>query len=89
MSDLLTSNPNLDKNGKLDIGQEIMIPGGSSIALPTAVNPLPTTNQIIPAVTGSTYRVQKGDSLSRIARRQGVSLGALMEVNGLRDYVII
>ena len=89
LSDLLTSNPNLDKNGKLDIGQEIMIPGGSSIAPPTAVNPLPTTNQIIPAVTGSTYRVQKGDSLSRIARRQGVSLGALMELNGLNKSSII
>ena len=76
LSALLSSNPNLDKNGKLDIGQEIMIPGGSSIAPPTVVNPLPTTNQTIPAASGSTYTVQKGDSLSRIARRQGVSLGA-------------
>ena len=89
LSALLSSNPNLDKNGKLDIGQEIMIPGGSSIAPPTVVNPLPTTNQTIPAASGSTYTVQKGDSLSRIARRQGVSLGALIELNGLNKSSII
>lgn len=89
LSALLSSNPNLDKNGKLDIGQEIMIPGGSSVSPTTTLSPIPTASQTVPTASGSTYTVQKGDSLSRIARRQGVSLGALMEVNGLSKSSII
>ena len=89
LSTLLSSNPNLDKNGKLDIGQEIMISGGSSVAPQTVLSRLPKVNVTSFSSSGSTYQVQKGDSLSRIARKQGVSLAALMDVNGLSKSSII
>jgi murein DD-endopeptidase MepM/ murein hydrolase activator NlpD len=37
------------------------------------------------AATGETIEVQPGDTLHSIARRHGVSIGALIEVNGLGD----
>ncbi len=89
LSSLLSSNPSLDKNGKLDIGQEIMIPGGTAGATQATISPLADANVPVATSSGSTYTVQKGDSLSRIARMQGVSLGALMEVNGLNKSSII
>ena len=89
LSSLLSSNPNLNKNGKLDIGQEIMITGGSSAAPSSITRALPVVNAPVATSSGSTYTVQKGDSLSRIARRQGVSLGGLMAVNGLNKSSII
>ncbi len=36
-----------------------------------------------PTTSGGTYVVQRGDTLGRIAQRQGVSLSSLMSVNGL------
>jgi len=89
LSTLLSSNPNLDKNGKLDIGQEIMISGGSSVAPESVTSGIREVNVTSSALSGSTYQVQKGDSLSRIARKQGVSLAALMDVNGLNKSSII
>src|SRR5262245_58037069 len=36
-------------------------------------------------VAGGTYKVQDGDTLSRISRKTGVSVAALKEANGLKD----
>jgi len=41
------------------------------------------------AASGSRYTIQKGDSLSAIARSQGVPLGTLMQVNGLSINSVI
>ena len=38
---------------------------------------------------GSSYTVVSGDSLSRIARKNGVSLQALMTINGMNSNSII
>ncbi|MEM9161413.1 MAG: LysM peptidoglycan-binding domain-containing protein, partial [Verrucomicrobiota bacterium] len=38
---------------------------------------------------GKTYRIQKGDTLSSIAKRNGVSVGDLKRANGLRSDTII
>lgn len=84
LSSLLGSNPNLDKNGKLSIGQEIMVPeeGGPG-------TPLVDADPGVGTSSGATYIVQKGDSLSRIARNQRVSLNDLMQANGLTKFSII
>ena len=84
LSSLLGSNPNLDKNGKLSIGQEIMVPEEVQSG-----TPLVDADARIEPSSGATYIVQKGDSLSRIARTQKVSLNDLMEVNGLTKFSII
>jgi murein DD-endopeptidase MepM/ murein hydrolase activator NlpD len=41
-----------------------------------------------PAGTAGTYKVQEGDTLSRISRNTGVSVTALKEANGLSDGLI-
>ena len=85
LSLLLGSNPNLSKSSKLSIGQEIMIPSGSSTAAPNQnLFPQPDSGN-----SSSTYLVVAGDSLSRIARNNNVSLSALMQINGMNSSSII
>ena len=90
LSALLGSNPSLNKDGKLSIGQEIMIPEDSIPSTPATSTDLSIdASSTFSSDSGSTYIVQKGDSLSRISRRQGVSLNDLMAVNGLSKSSII
>jgi len=88
LADLLQANPNLDKSGRLSIGQEIMIPGGQldaiSIGNIPQPEPTPTTT-----VGGSFYTVLKGDTLSGIARKHGVRLSELLKFNGMSMSSII
>ena len=88
LSSLLASNPNLSKSSKLSIGQEIMIPadGASSTPAPAAIVPQST---VTTEGAAGTYIVKSGDSLSRIARNNQVSLSSLMEVNGMNNRSII
>ena len=82
---LLTGNPSLDKNSRLAIGQEIILPaGGSSVIPPDLVD-----SSVAVPTDGSTYVVRGGDTLSRIAATQGVTLGSLMQANGLTKSSII
>jgi LysM repeat protein len=69
------TNPNL-----ILVGQRLVIPGvdsgsGSGSGAGTG--------------TGGTYVVQRGDTLSRIAARFGVSLSALMSANGITNPNLI
>ena len=41
-----------------------------------------------PAGAAGTYKVQEGDTLSRIARNTGVGVTAIKEANGLSDGLI-
>jgi len=79
----LSANPNLSKDSRLSIGQEIMIPSAG-----TGVK---ATQEIIPPAVegGVTYIVRPGDSLSKIARSQGVSLALLMQANRMNASSII
>ena len=67
-----------------------MIPDGSgstsSAIIKTTPEPLGSSSGL---TSGSTYVVKAGDSLSRIARTQGVSLNGLMSLNGLSSTSII
>lgn len=58
------------------VGQELVIPGGSTSSSP-------------PADAGGTYVVRWGDTLSGIALRAGVSLWALLQANGLTSSQLI
>ena len=86
LNSLLGSNPKLSKSSKLSIGQEIMIPS-AGVAVPSPVTPISQVSE-----TGSSsgsYVVKSGDSLSRIARNNQVSLSSLMELNGMNSQSII
>jgi peptidoglycan endopeptidase LytE len=68
----------------LKIGQEIMISEGSGVSVPSVISaPVQT-----PAGS-STYTVRGGDSLSRIAKNNSVSLNDLMNANGMNKNSII
>ena len=87
LADLLNANPNLDKNSRLSIGQEVMIPAGGQGAGP-APQALPDP-VAAPSGSGATYQVQKGDTLSGIARKHGVPLSVLLKENNLALSTII
>ncbi|HLA24788.1 MAG TPA: LysM peptidoglycan-binding domain-containing protein [bacterium] len=75
-------------NGLLDptrirAGQILTIPGVERAGSRRAAVP---TRAAVPEHTAAQeYTVQRGDTLSSIARRHGTSVAALMEVNGLRS----
>ncbi|MDG0965250.1 MAG: LysM peptidoglycan-binding domain-containing protein [Opitutales bacterium] len=84
LQSILTSNPNLSKNSRLKIGQEIMISEGSGTSNPPVVStPVQTP------VGSSTYTVRGGDNLSRIAKNNSVSLNDLMNANAMDKNSII
>ena len=77
-------NPNL-----IFIGQSLTIPDGSTTPQP---QPTPTAGATQPPpIQGSTYTVQGGDTLSRIALRFGVSLAELQQANNIANanYIYI
>ncbi len=82
---LLKANQGLDKNSRLAIGQEILLPvdGGSGAEAPVEV--------VVPQTDGQvgSYVVKSGDSLTKIAQVNGVSLSSLLQANGLSKSSII
>lgn len=87
LSTLLGSNPTLSKSSKLSIGQEIMIPMQSSTFQPNSVSVTQVSEET--RNSSGTYIVKAGDSLSRIALNNQVSLTALMQINGMNSSSII
>ena len=84
LAKLLEANPNLNQSGRLSIGQEIMIPGmGTSNSGFSETVTSQGSNIIEPALAGNYYTIKKGDTLSRIARSQGVRLSELLKANNM------
>jgi LysM repeat protein len=77
MTALITANGITNPNF-IYVGQRLVIPGASGA--PAA----PTT-----PVAGTTYVVQSGDSLSKIARKFGVSLSALAAANSITNLNLV
>jgi LysM repeat protein len=69
-------NPNL-----IYVGQVLVIPTGGGTVPPPPAPP--------PPGTGSTYVVQRGDTLSRIAARFGVTVTALAQANNIANPNVI
>jgi LysM repeat protein len=85
LSSLMAAN-NLTSTSKLKVGQTLTIPVSSSstTASPSSVTPAASE----PAATtaeagGGTYVVKSGDSLSKIAHKNGTTLSALKAANHL------
>jgi LysM repeat protein len=64
---------------RIYVGQRLMIPGQA------ATSPAPAQ----PAPSGQTYTVRRGDTLSGIALRHGVSMWSLAQLNGIRNPSLI
>ena len=61
------------------VGQRLVIPGRATTSPPPAQ----------PAPSGQTYTVRRGDTLSAIALRYGVSMWSLAQVNSIRNSSFI
>lgn len=84
--EILAANPGL-KPPSIRVGQKINIPRSSGASAPQGqVSPARSPS---PAqASGSVYTIKSGDSLSRIASRQGVTVSELMAANNLSNDVI-
>ncbi|MBC8206884.1 MAG: LysM peptidoglycan-binding domain-containing protein [Kiritimatiellales bacterium] len=84
---------NLSNPNKLYVGQEIKIPGSLSASAPITRSSSPSTGSIStdgsPIKQGSSYVIQKGDTLSGIAKRAGLSVQEIQAANALDSHVII
>lgn len=82
------SNPN-----KLKVGQEIRIPDSFGAAAPSAPvkRAAPVSSRPVPSSIkqGSSYTIQKGDSLSTIAKRSGLTISEIKVANGLTSDSIV
>lgn len=71
--------------------EAVAVPAPSATPAPTAATPEPVetvevpTAKPAPVAATTTYTVQRGDSLSRIAKKCGVSVKDLMAANGMKD----
>lgn len=92
---LVTANGMKSANVPLHINRQLRIPTPSATTPQTKPAPKPqpaapapapkpaTKPAASPAATGTTYKVQSGDTLYRISRQYGVSPKALMQANGI------
>ncbi len=86
-----SANPGLRPQA-LRIGQRLIIPMSGRIVPQSAwTSPPEATYRRTAGATasGSTHRVQRGESASQIARRYGVSTTALLRANGLTTQSVI
>lgn len=84
--ELIAANPGIKANA-IRVGQVLQVPRSSD----TSSAPSKETSSPAPTVTpgsGTVYTVKAGDSLSRIASRQGVTVAELRAANGLSSDMI-
>jgi LysM repeat protein len=77
------ANPNL-----IFVGQVLKIPSGTGTQ-PTPVPGQPTTAPVTPVPATGSYTVQRGDTLSTIARKFGTTVAAIVQANGIVNANLI
>ena len=83
---------NLTNPNRLKVGQEIRIPGAAGVHAPVkrtsapAVSSRPVSSSI---KQGSSYVIQRGDSLSSIAKRSGLTVSEIKQANSLTSDAIV
>jgi len=92
--DLMKANKITDPS-KLQTGKKLIIPSSAFSDIPDTTGtsvPLPNTNsvqQVSSATDVTDYRVVKGDTLYSIARTNGITLQALMDLNKFSSSHVI
>lgn len=84
LADLAAAN-GITNPARIFAGQRLVIPGGTVAAAPVTTTTTTTTT----TASGSTYTVQPGDNLFRIALRFGVNMNELAALNGIADVTRI
>lgn len=82
---ILAANPGLDPR-KLRVGKMILMPR-NSVATSRVEPSAPSA--AVAVSSGKIYKVKRGDTLTRIATRNGVSLSALRKANDIRSDLIL
>lgn len=77
---LLDAN-RMDRETRLRVGQEIIVPGGGGAVRADRADPRPVES-------GAEYTVARGDTLSHIAQRHGTSVSAIRQANQLSGDTI-
>jgi len=93
VSDLATLNPAVDagvfhRGRNLPAGYVLRVPAGSSGSFERRLAAVPASRRVVAAPRAGTHRVARGQTLSHIASRYGVSVGALQRANALRGTTI-
>ncbi len=78
---------NLSNANKLLVGQEIVIPSGLNASSSRVTRPAAGSSK--PITEGTTYVIQRGDTLSGIASRAGVTIAELKAANAMSSNRII
>jgi membrane-bound lytic murein transglycosylase D len=86
---LLQQANGIRQANRLSIGQRLIIPRGAITRVAAATPVARTASAPARPVGPLTYRVRRGDTLWAIARRHGVSMSGLMELNALREDSIL
>ena len=84
LNDLLAAN-NMTKSTVLKVGQELKLPGGSAYVPSTRMS----SATIAKSTEMHTYQVQPGDTLSKIAKQNGVTVAAIKASNNLTNDNIV
>jgi LysM repeat protein len=79
---ILAVNPTITNPDVLTVGQDIKLPAGPSVSAPAASGETASGSS---SSAGQTYVVQRGDILSAIAKRYGVTLAALQKANNITN----
>lgn len=79
LSALTRANPDVQPS-RLRPGSEIQIPAGTAALAPA---PAPAQSATTAVAGGSIHRVKRGETLSRIARKHGVTVKAIRAANNL------
>ena len=83
VDELVAANaPKVTKTSVLKIGQSIVVPSGPTSA-PAAAAPVASA-----PTEGSVYTVQSGDSLSKIAQKNGTTIAVLKSLNKLTSNTV-
>jgi len=75
---------------RISVGQVLKVTGTATAApAPTPSKPAASTSKPNSSVAGtSTYTIVRGDTLSGISSRHGMSVNSLMTMNGLNSHII-
>jgi membrane-bound lytic murein transglycosylase D len=83
MQDVRGANPKIPKSGMLRIGQRLVIPTNGYTPEVRAAVAATQGSTHAPARKAQTYVVRRGDTLSGIAQRYGITTSDLKRLNGL------
>ncbi len=87
LSSLLKAN-GLTLSSVIKIGQKIEIPSATGEVIPAEPKAQEVKNESVQTEETTVYVVKKGDSLSRIAYRNSMTVAQLMSINNLKNHNI-